>query len=199
MRCAEQPLGIEADCLRQGQQPEGLPRRCTVHDDGVEVAGLGEPAELEEGHDLLGAWQHGELLRLHFGHAASGQYSDQVPTDVRPALFEAAAGVDLGGPQVGHAGYLGGIAVDGNAQHIGNGMGRIGRDQQGPRTAYRAGNCGGRRNGRLPDPALAGVEGDLHPASTLLRSSFSAVSRMTRSALRRRTPIMGTVRSTARV
>ena len=165
----------------------------------VEVAGFGQPAQLQQGDDLLGAGQHVEFLGLHLGHPAGGEHADQVAADVRPALLEPAAGVHLGRPEPFDAGDRGGVGADGDAEHIGNGVRRVGGDQQGAGAAGGAGNRGGRRDGRLADPALAGVQGDPHPASTRLRSSFSAVSRMTRSALRRSTPIIGTARSTASV
>src|SRR6476620_513559 len=102
------------------------------------------------------------------------------------------------------------------AEDVGQRVRRIGGQQQGAAAGSGGGDPGGSGQRRLTDAALAGeqagaqtqlvrrlgataIRGAASHPSTLLRSSFSAVSRIDRSALRRSGPISGMVGSMLRL
>ena len=146
-----------------------MARRGRVEDHQVEARASGrwrgrgrvieEVGEAVEGGDLRGAWP-GQLL-LHDRHdlgreeLADGR---QGPVGV---LGRGLVGVDLHGPEVGHAPDGGDGMTDGLLEDVGQVGGRIGRHDEDAPAGVGLGHGGRAGHRRLADAALAGEEEEL--------------------------------------
>ena len=213
----EEPLQVGGQRLGQREQAQRLRGRPAVDDHDLPRTGLGEPPHLRQREQVLDAGQHRELVGEDLVDPDPGQQRPQVPLQGAPRAVEQHPGVDVRGAQPPDARQLTRLTGELGVERVTQGVRRVRRHHQRLASRPRQGGGGGRGQGGLPDPALAGEQHDPHPTSVAARTPvavpggpgstqpcstrrlrpFNAVSMMTFSALRGSMPIIGMLRSTA--
>ena len=193
----EEPFHVAGEDVGERQEPDRLSGGRAVDDHDVPLARLCERLDVGEGEDLVESGDHRQLFGLEPVDARPAEDLAQVALDLVPALLHPLLRVELLPPQV--VGHGRGQRPQGHVERIGQGVGRIGGDDDRAKARIGTPHGGGRGGRGLADAALPGEEEDpRHRASTCARSSRSAVWMIFCSARRFTNVGSGMMRSTAR-
>ena len=151
---------IVRPCRRQAQQPQRVPGRGGVEHDMVVALDRLRVGE-EAGKGVKGCHLHGagtgELL-LERSHLAVRDHPPVRPDHPGPIVIGGGLRVEIHHLEPLDARYRGWLLTGGHLQHVGEIRRRIGRHEQHSPAAVSEGHCGGRRDRRLADAALAGEQ-----------------------------------------